>query len=162
MSNASLSVSDGETGEEFAPHVIEPSLGVDRTILAVLLEAYDEDVLGGERRVVLRLPPSLAPVRAAVFPLLKNKPELVARAREIHQTLRRELPGLVLFDDNGNIGKRYRRQDEIGTPAAITIDFETLADGTVTVRDRDTGRQRRVPAEKVAAELASGSSSLLR
>lgn len=147
-SGKDLSYLDEETGERIVPHVIEPSLGVDRTVLAVLTSAYDEDELGGERRSVLRLPRVLAPYQAAVFPLLKNKPELVAKAREVYRVLK--TAGIrVMFDDNGNIGKRYRRQDEIGTPACITIDFDTLGENpahtdTVTVRDRDTGEQSRV------------------
>jgi glycyl-tRNA synthetase len=131
--------------------VIEPTFGLDRTILAVLCEAYAEDELGGETRVFLRLPAKLAPVTVAVFPLLKNKPELVAKAREIYGDLKKNPPaggGTVKFDDNGNIGKRYRRQDEIGTPYCVTVDFESLenppAGGDVTVRDRDSGKQERV------------------
>ncbi len=133
---------DEETGDRFTPHVIEPSLGVDRTLLAILLSAYTEDDLGGEKRIYLKLPSGIAPIRAAVFPLLKNKPELVQKAREVYESLKTEL-GNIAWDDNGNIGKRYRRQDEIGTPSCITIDFDTLEDDTVTVRDRDTGEQRR-------------------
>ncbi len=132
-----------EDGTRFVPHVIEPSLGVDRTFLAILVSAYVEDELGGEKRTLLKLSPRLAPVKAAVFPLLKNKPELVTKAREIFLTLTKEVPN-VMFDDNGNIGKRYRRQDEIGTPFCVTIDFATLSDGSVTIRDRDSGEQERV------------------
>lgn len=142
-----LSYAD-EGGEPFTPHVIEPSLGVDRTVLAVLASAYTEDELGGETRVYLKLKPAIAPIKAAVFPLLKNKPELVAKAREVYAMLKKEIPQ-VIFDDNGNVGKRYRRQDEIGTPWCITIDFDTLGEkpelkDTVTLRDRDTGEQKRV------------------
>jgi glycyl-tRNA synthetase len=138
-----------EEGQEpFLPHVIEPSLGVDRTVLAVLASAYTEDELGGETRVYLKFAPAVAPIKAAVFPLLKNKPELVAKAREVYALLKKEIPQ-VMFDDNGNVGKRYRRQDEIGTPWTITIDFDTLGENpdllnTVTLRDRDTGEQKRV------------------
>lgn len=147
-SKVDLSYYDDETKERVTPHVIEPSLGVDRTVLAVLASAYTEDELGGEKRTYLRLPKAIAPVRAAVFPLLKNKPELVAKAREVFTSLK-NAGFAVVFDDNGNIGKRYRRQDEIGTPACITIDFDTLGEtaelkDTVTVRDRDTGEQKRV------------------
>ncbi len=142
-SSADLQYFDEESGERFVPHVIEPSLGVDRTLLAVLASAYTEDELGGEKRVYLKLNKNIAPVRAAVFPLLKNKPELVAKAREVYAMLKKEF-GNIEFDDNGNIGKRYRRQDEIGTPYCITIDFDTLTDNTVTIRDRDTGEQERV------------------
>ncbi len=154
-SGANLSISEKEGEAAFMPHVIEPSLGVDRTILAILASAYREDDLGGEVRTYLKFSKAVAPVKAAVFPLLKNKPELVAKAREVYLDLKRKIPQ-VMWDDNGNIGKRYRRQDEIGTPYCITIDFETLgesSDGgesvsggkdTVTVRDRDTGKQERV------------------
>ena len=147
-SKVELSYHDVETNERVVPHVIEPSLGVDRTMLAVLVSAYTIDSLGGEERVYLKLPAAVAPYRVAVFPLLRNKPELVAKAREVFAALK--AAGVaVLFDDNGNIGKRYRRQDEIGTPACITIDFDTLENDTVTVRDRDTGEQERVAIGEV-------------
>lgn len=137
---------DEETKERYVPNVVETSAGLDRTILMILADAYHEDEMGGEKRVVLRLAPKLAPIKVAVFPLLKNKPELVAKAREVYAKLKAESRGLTaVFDDNGNIGKRYRRQDEIGTPYCLTIDFDTLTDDTVTVRDRDTGEQTRVP-----------------
>ncbi|MEY2640695.1 MAG: hypothetical protein RL150_88 [Candidatus Parcubacteria bacterium] len=143
-SKQKLEYFDEESGEKLVPHVIEPSLGVDRAVLAVLTSAYTEDDLGGETRVYLKLSPKVAPVKVAIFPLLKNKPELVEKARELYQKIKRDIPN-VSFDDNGNIGKRYRRQDEIGTPLCVTIDFETLEQGTgVTVRDRDTGAQERV------------------
>jgi glycyl-tRNA synthetase len=142
-SGVDLSYMDEESGERFTPHVIEPSLGVDRTVLAVLLSAYTEDELGGEKRIYLKFPQNIAPIRAAIFPLLKNKPELVKKAREVFDVLKTEFSNVV-WDDNGNIGKRYRRQDEIGTPSCITIDFDTLENDTVTIRDRDTGEQRRV------------------
>ncbi len=142
-SGVDLSYIDENGGERFIPHVIEPSLGLDRTVLAVLASSYDEDELGSERRKVLRITPALAPITVAVFPLLKNKPELVARAKEIYRALVPALPG-VAFDDNGNIGKRYRRQDEIGTPWCVTVDFDTLTESTVTLRDRDTGAQERI------------------
>lgn len=128
----------------FLPHVIEPSFGVERAIMAVLVAAYTEDEINGEKRVVLKLPMHLAPVKAMVSPLLKNKPELVTKAREVYTKLHKQLGGAVMWDDNGNIGKRYRRQDEIGTPQCITIDFQTLDDNTVTVRDRDTAEQQRI------------------
>ncbi len=143
-SGTDLSYFDEETKERFTPHVIEPSLGVDRTILAILCDAYTEDELGGETRTYLKLAPKIAPVKVAVFPLLKNKPELVEKAREIYKMLKKEF-GAVEFDDNGNIGKRYRRQDEIGTPLCVTVDFDTLEKSAgVTVRDRDTGEQERI------------------
>jgi predicted PurR-regulated permease PerM len=139
------------------PHVIEPSLGVDRTVLAVLTSAYTEDNLGGEKRVYLKFKPAIAPVKAAVFPLLKNKPELVEKAREIYLNLKKEIPQ-IMWDDNGNIGKRYRRQDEIGTPWCITVDFDTLGENadlkdTVTLRDRDTGEQKRVAVSELPSLL---------
>ena len=118
----------------------------------MLAEAYHEDDIDGDKRVVLRLAPHLAPVKVAVFPLLRNKPELVAKAREVFSTLKKEF-GAVVFDDNGNIGKRYRRQDEIGTVATVTIDFDTLDDGAVTIRDRDTAIQVRVSISTLAEAL---------
>ena len=132
------------TNTKFVPHVIEPSFGVERALMAVLSGAYREDEQNGEKRVYLALPEHLAPVRFAVSPLLKNKPELVEKAREVYAELAKANPGRVMWDDNGNIGKRYRRQDEIGTPHCVVIDFQTLEDGTVTVRERDTTEQRRV------------------
>ena len=132
------------TNEKFVPHVIEPSFGVERALMAVLCSSYREDEQNGETRVYLALPENLAPVKYAVSPLLKNKPELVAKAREVYAALKAK-HGAVMWDDNGNIGKRYRRQDEIGTPYCVVIDFETIeGDGTVTVRERDTTEQRRV------------------
>jgi glycyl-tRNA synthetase len=139
-------------GEPFVPHVIEPTFGLDRHVLAVLSNAYTEDEMNGEKRVYLKLPKELAPVKAAVSPLLKNKPELVNKAREVYQMLQKEL-GSVMWDDNGNIGKRYRRQDEIGTPTCVTIDFQTLEDGTVTVRNRDTAAQERVAVSDLLQKL---------
>lgn len=132
----------------FVPHVIEPSFGVERAVMAVLSSAYTEDEQNGEKRVYLKLPASLAPVKVAVSPLLKNKPELVKKAREVYDNLKKEY-GNVMWDDNGNIGKRYRRQDEIGTPYCITIDFDTLEDDTVTVRSRDTTKQERVKTSEL-------------
>jgi glycyl-tRNA synthetase len=126
----------------FTPHVIEPSFGVERLVLAALTAAYSIDEQGGEKRVFLKLPKDIAPVKIAVFPLLKNKPELVKKAREVYQKLKDEV-GAVEWDDNGNIGKRYRRQDEIGTPHCVTVDFDTLENDTVTIRDRDTTKQTR-------------------
>ncbi len=143
VSKTDLSYFDEEKKERFIPHVIEPSFGLERTILAVLTSAYCEDEVNGETRVFLKFKPEIAPFQYAVFPLLKNKPELVEKAREVFQLLKKK-GDRVLFDDNGNIGKRYRRQDEIGTPYCVTIDFDSLEDDTVTVRDRDTGEQKRV------------------
>jgi glycyl-tRNA synthetase len=143
FSQVDLSYRDPMTNEKFMPWIVETSVGLDRTFLAVLCDAYaEEEVSEGDTRIVLRLPKKLAPVEVAVFPLMKNKPELVAKAREVYDMLRKDMR--VEFDDNGNVGKRYRRQDEIGTPACITIDFDTLEDNTVTVRDRDSMEQSRV------------------
>ncbi|MEK9184551.1 MAG: glycine--tRNA ligase, partial [Patescibacteria group bacterium] len=147
-SGVDLSYLDEETKSRIVPHVIEPSLGVERTMLAILSSAYTEDELGGEKRVYLKLLPKIAPIKIAIFPLLKNKPQLVEKAREIYIMLKKEFD-MVVFDDNGNIGKRYRRQDEIGTPYCVTIDFDTLEKEDVTVRDRDTGKQERVAIEKL-------------
>jgi glycyl-tRNA synthetase len=155
FSGTDLRYTDPNTNEKYIPWILETSMGMGRVFLAVLSAAYDEDELGGEKRTVLRFPKHLAPVKVAVFPLLKNKPELVSRAREVYQMLKREF-GNVEFDDNGNIGKRYRRQDEIGTPACVTVDFETLegdTQDTVTVRNRDTGAQERVHISELVAYL---------
>ena len=138
------------TTDKFIPHVIEPSFGVERALMAVLTEAYTEDEVNGEKRVVMKFPEHLAPVKYAVSPLLKNKPELVAKDREVYELLKKK-HGAVMWDDNGNIGKRYRRQDEIGTPYCVVIDFETIeGDGTVTIRDRDTTKQKRVSIDELA------------
>ena len=123
-------------------------------MLAVLCGSYALDEMNGEKREFLKLSLKVAPVKVAVFPLLKNKPELVSKAREIYMALKKEF-GAVMFDDNGNIGKRYRRQDEIGTPFCVTIDFDTLVDDTVTVRDRDTGKQERVPISELTSRFHS-------
>lgn len=148
-SGAKLDYLDEESGEKITPHVIEPSLGVDRTVLALLTDAYTEDEMAGGNRVYLKLSPSVAPIKVAVFPLLKNKPELVEKAREIYIKIKKVIPS-AMFDDNGNVGKRYRRQDEIGTPFCVTVDFETLEKGEgVTVRERDSGEQERVSEEEL-------------
>ena len=144
VSGKSMEYTIKGTNEKFVPHVIEPSFGVERALMAVLSSAYREDEQNGSKRVYLALPEHLAPVKFAVSPLLKNKPELVEKAREIYANLSKKNPGRVMWDDNGNIGKRYRRQDEIGTPHCVVIDFQTLEDDTVTVRERDTTEQRRV------------------
>jgi glycyl-tRNA synthetase len=151
-SGAELSYQDEEAKERYVPHVIEPSFGVDRTVLAVLSDAYREDVVNDETRVYLAFSSDVAPIKAAVFPLLKNKPELVKKAEEIFSTLRKSLPQ-VMFDDNGNIGKRYRRQDEIGTPFCITVDFDTLVDGMVTIRERNSGKQERVAISDILSKI---------
>lgn len=137
------------TNTKFVPHVIEPSFGVERALMAVLTAAYTEDEINGEKRIVMKFPEHLAPVRYAVSPLVRNKPELVAKAREVYAALKQKY-GAVMWDDNANIGKRYRRQDEIGTPHCVVIDFETIeGDGTVTVRERDTTEQRRVNVDEL-------------
>ena len=149
VSGKSMEYTVKGTNTKFVPHVIEPSFGVERALMAVLSSAYREDEQNGEKRVYLALPEHLAPVKFAVSPLLKNKPELVEKAREVYASLAKANPGRVMWDDNGNIGKRYRRQDEIGTPHCVVIDFQTLEDDTVTVRERDTTEQRRVKVEEL-------------
>ncbi len=147
-SGKSMDYRDKVTNEVFVPHVIEPSIGVERLVLAVLSTAYTEDEVNGEKRLVLKLPENLAPYRFCVSPLLKNKPELVEKAKEVYNLLRKKY-GNVTWDDSGNIGKRYRKQDEIGTPKCVVIDFDTLEDGTVTVRNRDTTEQTRIAIEEL-------------
>src|SRR5690606_696753 len=122
-----------------------------RLFLALLTEAYTEEELDGEQRVVLKLAASLAPIKVAVFPLLRNKPELVEKAKEVYAMLAQNF--MCEFDDNGNIGKRYRRQDEIGTPYCVTIDFDTLDDDTVTIRNRDTAEQTRVKISELLEQI---------
>lgn len=147
-SGVDLSYRDPQTGEEFIPHVIEPTWGLERTVLAVLADAYDDSEEG---HVVLKLKPHLAPYKAAVFPLLANKPQLAELAKTIYDSLRKSMS--VAFDDRGNIGKRYYSQDEIGTPACITVDFESLENDTVTVRDRDTAKQERVLIKEITLRI---------
>jgi len=142
FSGKDLSYTDPKTNKKYTPHTIESSAGVGRTVLAILAEAYTEEKVGDENRVVMKFPKNLAPIKIAVFPLLKNKPKLVETAQKIFDTLKEDY--MCEFDDNGNIGKRYRRQDEIGTPYCVTIDFDTINDGSVTVRDRDTMKQKRI------------------
>jgi glycyl-tRNA synthetase len=150
FSGEKLEYFDPETRERYIPHVIEPAAGVGRTMLALLCDAYDEDEIGGEKRTVLRLHPSVAPVKVAVLPLLRKDghPE---RAREIYEELRRHVS--AEYDAGGHIGKRYRRQDEIGTPLAVTIDHQTIEDGTVTLRERDSLEQDRVPGDELVARV---------
>lgn len=143
-SGEDMSYYDDETKERYVPYVIEPAVGLSRTFLVTMLNGYAEERVGpkpSDVRTVLRFKPQLAPYKVAVFPLSANKPDLVARARSIYQQLKPYFP--VAWDDSGNVGKRYRRQDEIGTPWAVTVDFQTLEDGTVTVRDRDSMEQTR-------------------
>lgn len=142
FSKKDLKYRDPITNEVYLPHVIEPSFGLDRSVLTVLIDAYNEEKVGEEERVVMKFKPSLAPVQVAVFPLLKNKEELTLKAMEVHKMLKPHFRSE--WDDNGNVGKRYRRQDEIGTPYCVTIDFDTLENESVTVRDRDTMEQERV------------------
>jgi len=146
-SGVDLRATDPESGEKFIPHVIEPTFGMDRSLLAILCDLYAEEEVNGKKRTVLRLPPWLAPYQLAVFPLVVNKPDLVKKAREVFK-LAQEAGYRIAWDDRGNIGKRYFAQDEIGTYHCITIDYQTLEDNTVTVRERDTMKQVRVnPAE---------------
>jgi glycyl-tRNA synthetase len=149
-SGETLEYFDQGSGERYVPHVIEPAAGADRATLAFLVDAYDEEDLDGETRTVLRLHPRLAPVKAAILPLLRKngQPEL---AREIHQALRDQLQ--CEYDEGGSIGRRYRRQDEIGTPWCVTIDHESVEAGTVTVRDRDSLAQERLAIDELAGEL---------
>lgn len=148
-SGKSMEYRDKNTGESFVPHVIEPSIGVERLILAVLSAAYHEEELeGGDKRTVLKLPENLAPYKYCVSPLLKNKPELVAKAKEVFEILKQKYT-FVTWDDSGNIGKRYRKQDEIGTPKCVVVDFESLENDDVTVRDRDTTEQVRVKVREI-------------
>lgn len=142
FSGKDLSYVEPVSNERYVPHIVESSVGVGRTMLACITEAYTEETMEEETRVVLKFPPKLAPVKVAVFPLLKNKPELVAAAESVFNVVKKNWQ--CEFDDNGNIGKRYRRQDEIGTPYCVTVDFDSLEDKKVTVRDRDTMKQERV------------------
>jgi glycyl-tRNA synthetase len=132
---------DGE--ERYTPHVVEPALGVNRSLLAFMIDAYDEEVVAERERTVLRLHPALAPVKVAVLPLIAKNDDMVSKARALYEELRRVV--VAEYDDSGQIGRRYRRQDEIGTPWALTIDDQTLEDDTVTIRDRDSLAQERVP-----------------
>ncbi len=142
FSGQDLSYADPQSGEKFIPHIMETSVGLNRLFFMFMDKAYAEETVNGETRTVLKFDKRLAPIKAAIFPLLKNKPELVAKARGIYDMLK---PGLMCeFDDSGNIGKRYRRQDEIGTPYCVTVDFDSLENGDVTVRDRDTMAQIRI------------------
>lgn len=148
FSGTDLNYIDPQTQEKYIPWVLETSMGLGRLFLAIMSDAYDVETLeNGNERTVLRLNPELAPVKYAVFPLLKNKPELVEKAKEVFKKLSEKYP--CEFDDNGNIGKRYRRQDEIGTPKCVVIDFDTLEDNTVAIRDRDTTKQIRISIDEL-------------
>ncbi len=151
-SNAKLALKD-ENNEWVVPFVIEPSAGVDRAVLAILNEAYCLETVDDKERVVLKLKPHLSPIKAAVIPLKKNDEKIVAKAKEIKTKLQKLGMGRVLFENSGNIGKNYRRHDEVGTPICITIDFETLDENTVTVRDRDTMTQKRVSETELEKEF---------
>ena len=147
FSGEDLSEVDEKTGERFYPYIVETSAGADRAALVFLIDAYSEDK--NNERIVLKLHPKLASYKAAIFPLLRNKPELVNKAREVYLMLKKQNLGPVAWDDRGNIGKRYYSQDEIGTPWTITCDFQTLEDDTITVRDRDTTKQERVKIQEL-------------
>lgn len=161
QSNARLAVQDLETKKWVVPFVIEPAAGVERAFLAILNEAYHEETLpakeGAEAdtRIVLKFKPHLAPIKAAVIPLAKNKPELVTLAKSIKANLQKLGVGRVLFEDSGNIGKAYRKHDEVGTPLCITVDFESLEDNQVTIRNRDTMQQQRLPIAELPAYFAA-------
>ncbi|AKM78046.1 MAG: Glycine-tRNA ligase [Candidatus Wolfebacteria bacterium GW2011_GWE1_48_7] len=147
-SGVTLDYFDQERNERFVPHIMETSTGLNRQLLMFLDNAYTEEAVGeGEIRTVLKFDKRLAPIKIAVFPLLKNRPELVEKANALYKALREDW--MVEFDDSGNIGKRYRRQDEIGTPYCITVDFDSLEDDTVTVRDRDTMEQKRIKIDEL-------------
>ncbi|HEY7527365.1 MAG TPA: glycine--tRNA ligase [Candidatus Limnocylindria bacterium] len=152
-SGKSLAIFDEASGEHVVPYVIEPAMGVDRAVLTVLLDGYEEEQLAKEKRVVLRLRPGLAPVKAAVLPLLRNRPELVERARALTADLKRRMA--ATYDDTASIGKLYRRQDEIGTPFCVTLDVDSLTDGAATIRERDSMTQERVTLGEIPDRLAS-------
>ena len=150
FSREKLEYVDSATGDRYVPHVIEPAAGADRAMLAFMVDAYDEEEVEGRQRTLLRLHPRLAPVKVAVLPLVSKdrQPEI---AREIYEDLRRRMP--AEYDEGGSIGKRYRRQDEIGTPYCVTVDFDTLDDMAVTIRERDSTDQVRVPIDGLVDEL---------
>jgi len=141
-----------DTKRKYVPHVIEPSIGVDRLFLALLCSAYDEDIIAGEKRSVLRFHPSIAPIKVAVFPLVKNKEEIVGKAQDIYKRL--QMRYNVIYDTSGAIGRRYRRMDEAGTPFCVTVDFDSLEDDTVTIRERDSTKQRRISVDELFSYLS--------
>jgi glycyl-tRNA synthetase len=151
-SGEKLEYVDTATGERYIPHVIEPSAGADRATLSFMVDAYDEEEVEGRERVVLRLHPRLAPVKVAVMPLLRNRSELVERARALAADLKRGMA--AMYDDTASIGKLYRRQDEIGTPYCVTVDVDTLEDGAATIRERDSMTQERVALAAIPDRLA--------
>jgi glycyl-tRNA synthetase len=152
-SGKSLTIFDEASGEHVTPYVIEPAMGVDRAMLTILIDGYAEEQVAGERRVVLRMAPSLAPVKVAVLPLLRNRPELVERARALTADLKPRMA--AIYDDTASIGKLYRRQDEVGTPYCVTVDVESLDDGAATIRERDTMTQERVALGAIPGRLAA-------
>jgi len=153
-STTKLSYSDAQTGENFVPYVIETAMGVNRAMLAIMLEAYEEEDLGdGKSRTVLKLKPWLSPVKAAVIPLVRNVPEIVDLSNKIVDDLRKLGIGKIELENSGNIGKNYRRHDEIGTPVCITVDHQTLEDGTVTLRHRDSMEQERIKSDDVVKRV---------
>lgn len=152
-SGKDLAYQDLVTKEKFIPHVIEPTFGLSRLTGIVLFDSYREEEIKGEKRVYLAFSAKVAPIKAAVFPLLSNKENLVKKARGIYKDLKENVNGPVLFDDRGNIGKRYFAQDEIGTPYCITVDFQTMEDNTVTIRDRNTTKQERVKIESLVEKI---------
>jgi glycyl-tRNA synthetase len=152
FSGEKLEYFDQETGEAYVPHVVEPAAGVDRAALAFIVDAYDTEEVEGRKRTVLRLHPRMAPVKVAVLPLVSRE-GMPDRAREIFAALRSRIP--AEYDEGGSIGRRYRRQDEIGTPWGVTVDGQTLEDGTVTLRDRDSLEQERVPADELGELLTA-------
>jgi glycyl-tRNA synthetase len=151
-SGKNLEYFDEQQNRSYLPHVIEPAIGVDRLFLAILCSAYREEEVAGETRVVLKLDPRIAPLKAALLPLVKNRPELVNLAKNLYQKLSKMHH--VCYDESGAIGRRYRRMDEIGTPYCITVDFESLENGTFTLRDRDTMEQKRLTENEITLFLA--------
>lgn len=149
FSEKDLSILDPQTNKRIVPHVIEPAVGINRLLLMVLADAYKEE----EKRTVLAISPKISPVKAAIFPLLANKQDLISKAQDVYDLVRQNIDGLVMWDDRGNIGKRYLTQDEIGTPFCITIDFITLEDNTVTIRHRDSTKQDRISIDDLPAFL---------
>jgi len=150
-SGKELFIVDPDTNEKVIPHVIEPAAGINRLFLMVLADSYVEE----EERTILKLNPKIAPYKVAVFPLLKNKPELVEKAREVYKMLHERIDGIVVWDDRGNIGKRYLSQDEVGTPWCVTVDFDTLTGNIVTIRDRDSAKQERITIDELAQYFLS-------
>lgn len=151
-STEDLSYFDTATNERFYPYIIEPSIGVNRTLLAVMMDAYEERTTDkGETRVILKLKPEMAPIKVAVLPLAKNKPEIVEMAKRLKKDLQRAMR--AVYDDTGGIGKLYARQDEVGTPFCVTVDHESLEDNAVTVRNRDTWEQERIPTDQLRSYL---------